>query len=244
MTQRPHNPSRPRSLHRPVAAAGLVMWALAGLALLPGCREEDPRAVSEVRDLLVRWHEAMLEGDRQAYLDCFTGTEQLLEMEAAQLAFHQAAMKFRDRYIDAYGRDAWADHQDTSGAKLRTPPADPNYPHRIDIRIKGDHALLTWPESPRNRMYRVNRTPDGWKMVAGQWLGYTAPGRADIDKTTEINQALAAEIRKMTPKIGRAGYCPERITAELAERMQQVVRRFSRAVFTGQSREVQVCWRL
>ncbi len=244
MIHRRHNPTGPGIRRRPLAAvAGLVVPALAGLCCLPGCGEEDPQAVAEVRDLLVRWHRAMLDGDRRAYLACFTGTEQMLEMEAAQLAFHQAAMRFRDRYIAAYGRDAWADHQDTPGAQLRTPPADADYPHRIEIRMKGHYALLTWPDSPRNRMYRVNRTPDGWKMVAGQWLGYTAGGRADIDKTTAINQALAAEIRKMTGKIGRAGVSAERITAELAERMQQVARQFSRAVFTGQSQKVQVCWR-
>ncbi|MFW5840960.1 MAG: hypothetical protein ACOCZE_10300 [Planctomycetota bacterium] len=193
-------------------------------AVLPGCREQDPRAVAAVRDVLVRWHGAMLAGDRQTYLNCYTGTDEMLRLEAARLELHTAAMGFRDRYIAEYGREAWQDHQDTAGASLGLPPESAEYPHLIEIRIKDGYALLTWPDSPRNRMFEVKKTDQGWKLVAGQWLGYTAGGRGDIPQTMQLNLDLAEAIRDIAKRIGQPGYTARRVTEQLAERMQAIGR--------------------
>ena len=196
-----------------------VVCALLTLAAA-GCRDPDPQGQAAVRDMLLRWHAALIGGDREAYMACYTGPAEMLEMEAARFAFHRAGFAFRDRYVEAYGREAWAEHQD-GPARLDLPPESPEYPRQIEIRMKGDYALLTWPDSPRNRMYRVDRTPEGWKMLAGQWRGYTQGGRADADAATALLLRMAGAIDEAASAIGREGIDARRVSGDLAQAFQK-----------------------
>jgi hypothetical protein len=161
--------------------------------------------------------------DEERLVACFTGTHEELDAIGSLARFGAAALRFRRKFIQAYGHDRWRDFQNPDRA-----PRDgdatlvvPMESHlaalaQVEIRISQGLAQFTLPGEPRQRA--ILQVKNRWFVQASSFL----PAGAEPGAFADMMVELAAVLHKYERAIGASGITSEDIDAELGRAIAQV----------------------
>jgi hypothetical protein len=180
-----------------------------------GCRKEDPQQVAAVRAVILKWHRALLDGNRSECMSCIAGSEEDLRVVEAHYDYVQEALAFKRAVIEAYGQKGWEACQEVPGGRLLLPPEDRDHFADIRVRIKSGYALCELPRGVRH--FRVNRVGAVWRIPASAWR-FHAGGEEGIGASgpAQANSAYARVLRGYRERIGQSGVTAESLGREVA----------------------------
>jgi hypothetical protein len=221
---------------RTTASLGGPLSALLGLGLLSawGAAQEPARRPPTPRDALIQATTALAEGDEdRAFAAILTTTDEQREFLRASMAFNQAGLRFRDAFLKAYGKAAWAKFLDPKQgpkgghAKLNLLVKDEILAKfkKLTIEEKGDSATGRVPGVPKP--FKMKKVEGGWVLpFEGNFSGSFAPKGDNMPKLAEMSKTLremAATVSKFQKAIGQAGISADDIDVELARAMLRIL---------------------
>ncbi len=170
-------------------------------------------------------HEALVRGDRERYRASLTGPDGALDVLDATFDFAQAGYAFQDRFVATYGQKAWQTFQSEKGVPgskkegtlnvhLNLPERDGAWLNEVKVQTDGDTARCTAPDAFAGLQW-VKEGPD-WRLCAETFGGM---GEGHWPEQAKLFRGLAAVVRDMTPRIGKATP-PEEIEKEMAKRLR------------------------
>lgn len=152
--------------------AAVVIGACVLLAT--SARSEDKPAPdqSTPKGTLVKMWGAIVQKNRVALKECFTGPAQYTALLDDLYEFAVAAFDFRDALIKAYGADAWEQYQSAKTAKAfvpQIPPRDSRWVEEVVVTVEGDKASYVNPWTKRKE--DLVRAGGKWRLVMGESAG-------------------------------------------------------------------------
>lgn len=169
--------------------------AVIGCAVAMGCSREPvfqgpkPGGQQSPRDLLGKWYSSIDSKDRQAFYECYWGTdEKWADAIDALYSSYLASLDFRRALRERFGGDAWARYKEANeglGIVVKTPPPDnPSWVDGIDLRQESRDraeylpypneevpALSTWQTMIQRDGVWVLTPPKNWNAnEASQYL--------------------------------------------------------------------------
>jgi ankyrin repeat protein len=181
-----------------------------------------------VRATLARYLMALVDGDTDKLLRCYTGSPEYLHLIRSAGEVPSAMKTFRDRFVETYGAAAWKVFREQSRAKAQvnwnleaTAEEDMALVARtlqsIDITITGDEASLRG---------EAVIDPTRLKRVGSSWLFDAAnvvpPGVKREVWVDQIHQKSAL-LRRITRSIGQTGVTPDHIVDQLKEGVEKLM---------------------
>ena len=185
-----------------------ALLAVVCLSAIPGCGDKADTPVQALENMRL----AMLDGNKQAFLDCYDVSGKQAEVVSAFYDFTTAARKFDESMRKAYGDDAVT--QAMIAAKDMSLEND-KWIEDATVQIDGDTATVTLKGQPQP-MRLINKN-GLWKIDATSMLGATAPSGQDIEQQIKMFQALTKAVTDVQQKIGQPGYTAEKVSQELAK---------------------------
>lgn len=189
---------------RHVAAWSVLLVALAGCG---GGNQEMPRTQATDQTTpavtVLKMNRAALEGDREAYLACFVGSEEQLAVAEAMYDFAREGLAFREAMLGQYGQAGWAHVQqyfalpstEMAGWQVRDESAD--------------EATLVQPLE--QTALRLRRVDGQWYIRAGEFV----PADESAERVVAWFGATTDEFARIRQRIGQPGVVPGDIRAEL-----------------------------
>ena len=150
------------------------------------------------REALRSTYEALVQGDRRAFLQSCEGSDE--ELEAAEAIFEatQAAFQFRAALKETYGPDAWTQFQkmrlDGSRLSFILPPRKLSWVEEVEISVADDHARYTtpwggideWLVRAEGRWFwdlgRNVKSPSAFQDIFGRFADAFRRTKADVGK--------------------------------------------------------------
>jgi hypothetical protein len=195
----------------------LALIALPALFLWPGCgpaKDAAPAAnlpagdSAAPRAVLARWQQALVAGDKSAYLACFTGSEDELVLALAGFEAAQAGYAFHDAVTRTYGPEAWKLFDGSSGVKVDLFPRDPQWPRRITVVRMGSVAF---GYTPRGRVpLALSETGGAWRLHAASLV----PPGIEARRAADYLFKWAAALRDLAPKVIEKKFAAEKATTD------------------------------
>jgi len=198
----------------------IVVAAVLALLMVSGCGPTKdaapasaPAALAQAdtagpRALLMRWHQALVSGDKAQYLACFVGSEDELVLALAGLEAVQAAYAFHNAIVSTYGADAWRAFQTSDGAQIGLFPRDTQWTRRVTVIRQGDIAFGYLPRG---------RVPIHMSQVDGVWrihAGSLVPPGFEARRAADFQFRWAAALRNLIPRVGQRQLAMERAGEE------------------------------
>jgi hypothetical protein len=159
---------------------------------------------------------SMFKMEKNNFIECFYATQKERLALSAIIDYGVAAKEFRDKFIAAYGEQAWNNFQDPKKAPKESDARFRMFLEqdfkKLDFNlVKVKEGTATFYVENENRNIELIKTNNGWLMVASKFL---RPGV----KAEDFGN-LMANMTKVTSKymkaIGYKGIAPEDIDAEL-----------------------------
>mgnify|MGYP006286840777 CR=1 FL=1 len=190
----------------------LAAWLLAMMGCC-ACEENgtmngqpNPRGQNTPQAMLRKRHLALVEGDKEAFLDCyFPLPAEERDAAAAIFEFGQTLYKFNGRLREHYGPDAIRRFSkmpvDGATLRFRFPPADPDWTDQLVVSVDGDEAVVEnphgWPAPPSRLI-----------CVRGAWAvaEVTGVGMATPSEVVNQFQAWQEAVRTVMDLPGKPGY--------------------------------------
>jgi hypothetical protein len=212
---------------------GIFMLALALAALLAvsagGCKSEEARKQEDqIRQVLDDVRRSLIRGDRELFLRRVDGTD--LEVAyAGELFRHwQAGYEFLSAFAHRYGDDATKAVQRERKTRIRVPQRDPRWWRDVRVFYKGDSARLAPPSwEPGHTLFWMDRTPQGWRVRAGDFLGLNEHNRTEELLRDRIAAARSstASLRRHTAMLEDTALAPEQFIEKVAQAQEQAFHR-------------------
>jgi hypothetical protein len=184
---------------RPIAIilAASIAGLMAGCAAGPQgaqVRGNATDAAAGPRALLARWHKALVAGDKNAYIACFTGSDDEIVLALAGMEAVQANYAFHDAVVKEFGQGAWQGF--VSGpAQIDIFPKEETWPGRITAVQTGAVAFGYLPRG---------RVPLHMIEEGGQWhiaaASLVPPGLL-AKQAADYQMRWAASLRKLTQQV-------------------------------------------
>jgi len=156
---------------------------------------------------------ALTAGDREAFMDCFTGSADELKAPAVMFDMNEVQKAFRADFIKAYGQAGWDRFQNESpgkaNAKLRFPEDGLGNLDKIEFTVAGDAATAKKPDEKQE--LKLLRQAGVWRVEAASFI----PPGADVKKFTDSMGRFAGLIATYRKAIGAKGVKCEDIDYEL-----------------------------
>ena len=131
------------------ACAACVCALISSVAWAQDRPVADP---STPKGVLVKLWTAVVQKDKPALKECFTGRAEYLKILDGLFAFSAAAFDFRDALVKAYGPDAWETYTTVSVPRAfvpQIPPRDTAWLDGLEIQVDGDKASYVNPWTKR-----------------------------------------------------------------------------------------------
>jgi hypothetical protein len=197
------------------ATLGLAALLAAGCAGAddPGRTPGPASDSSAARQLLVRWHAALVGGDRTPYLACFAGTEDELVLAIAMQEAVRAAYAFHDAVLETYGPEGWASLQQSPGARVALWPREADWPMAITLVRTG---TLAFAYLPAGRV-PLHLFEDGgfWRIQAASLV---PPGHTP-ERAAYFLFRWVAVLEELTARVRRPGATPAEVAPEASQEL-------------------------
>ena len=196
-------------------AAVLVLVLAAGCAA-PGEADRTPGGGSDAsgpRDLLVRWHQALVAGDQTQYLSCFAGSQDELVLTIAIHQAVRAAQTFHDAVVQAYGAEGWAQIQQSPGTRVALWPREADWPMGITLVRTGN---LAFAYLPAGRVpLHLSQERSVWRIHAASLIppGHTA------ERAAYFVFRWVAVLEELTARVRQAGTTPVEVAPEAGQEL-------------------------
>lgn len=184
---------------------------IAAVAVMAGCgKDRDVKKASAgPAEVLDQMTVALLDGNKDEFLSYYQASAAQKQALIGMFDFSQAGMAFRDKFIAAYGQDAWDTFQSdaSQGASMSLP--ERYNPDEVTVDIDGDAAMVTATDEPQPlQLVRKNGV---WLIDAESMVG--PDGQAA--KIGTLMSKMAEIIRDYTNVIGQPGMTPEQLDEEM-----------------------------
>ena len=183
------------------ALLGVCVLVITGL-LVGGCERQSDVDKNDLRSLTRRMHQALLEGDEEAFVRCFgraadrPAAETLYRTTLAVWAFEQA-------FIKVYGQDVWATYETAAVLQPRTPSRDPDWVEQVDIELEGNGKAFVigrFDGEVHLRLLAI-KADEQWTFSWGMSPEQAAPGLAVMAAYGQIFSAAAEKIERDKPSL-------------------------------------------
>ncbi|MBM4016826.1 MAG: hypothetical protein FJ288_00635 [Planctomycetes bacterium] len=190
----------------------LLSAALTGCAAAPeapAARMPPEADAAGPRAAVVRWHRALAEGDKQAYLAGFVGSQDELVLALAIFESIQAAYEFQKAVTAAYGPEAWKVFEADDASRVDIFPRDAAWPGRVTVVRLGGAALAY---TPRGRVpLHLSESGGAWRIHAA---GLVPPGM-DARRAARYLFQWAEALRKLAAQVAGKGVPAERASRDV-----------------------------
>jgi len=172
------------------------------------------------REALLRVVDALKSRDEHALAVLIDGDADAQDFFRSLVDSARAVDEFRVRFIEAYGQEAWA--------RFQSPKGDDGHGAHMNLELPDFQAiedqLSTWNVTSDNQgrcdvlrgvPLQVKKIDGGW-VVEGQHL---FSDRQALRQTTQLQNALAAFIRKYIKALGRNGISAEDVDYQMGKDM-------------------------
>ena len=163
---------------------------------------------------------AVLDGDKDALVNCFEATAKQKEMLEAFSEFTIAASKFEQKMKKVYGEEAVK--QAMSSRKQGMQLDDENWLDEVKIKTKGDTATAV--RKGESQVWHLVKKDGVWKIdVTSMMVMGKGESDKDIEQATKMFQTMVKVVNDVKPKIGQAGYTAKKVNDELSQAMMMAM---------------------
>ena len=201
----------------------VLLAILCPLALL-GCGDKGgssaaPRKADTPMQALENMRQAFLDGDKEAFAQCFDATGQQAEMVDAFCDFSIAASRFDQAMRKAYGEDAVT--QAMGGGARNVPFEDDNWLKDVTIQVEGDTATAV--KAGQGEDLRLVKRDGRWKIDAASMLSDKGATDQGVEQLTTMFQTMTRVVTDVSQKVGQSGYTAEKINQEMRQAMMSAM---------------------
>jgi hypothetical protein len=166
--------------------------------------------------------QAFLDGDKEAFVECFDTTGKQAEMVDAFGGFVIAARQFDQAMREAYGEEAAAKTTNTGDKNIKNMPFDNDqWLKDVSFQIEGDTAKVIKADR-KGHLILLNKGGQ-WKIDPASMLTEKGATEQGIEHLTAMFQGMTQVVQDASQKVGQPGYSVEKINQEMRQAMMSAM---------------------
>lgn len=196
---------------------------IALVILLPGCGGPDPGVERAVRARLASFAEALREGDREAFVQCYAvsnETERELvratyALARSMLRLHEAVAAHHDEHVELFQRNA-----DSPGPAM---PTDNDWAEKARLTIDPGAGEAEGSVPGSAEPMQLVRTGGRWKVRLTP-VGVDRPTRQWVESRAQLLRRMADAVDAVRQAKADHRAAPEQVRQALGERIAALMR--------------------